>query len=149
MIQFFANGRGRSVPRQQPIFKRQPKYMSPDRLQMSLIQRAGIRAANGSRKQRIADEADALRVSIHTIADPARGMARRGEAMDAETPDRNRLTMFRRLQLCRRGLPAEEIDILRSEIHRHLTKLQNLIDPIGVVRMAVRQTYPNQLQRGA
>ena len=62
--------------------------------------------------------------------------------MDAETPDRDRLTMFRRLQLCARGPPAEEIDILRSEIHRRLTKLQNLLDPIGVVRMAMREANP-------
>ncbi len=60
MVQFFANRRGRSVTRQQAIFRRQPKDVSPDRPQMGLIQRTGIRAANGSRKQRIADETDAL-----------------------------------------------------------------------------------------
>ena len=111
---------------------------------MRAIQRAGIRAANRPGKQRIADEANALRVSIHTIANPTRGMARRGEAMDAEAPGRNCLAMFRRLQLCSGRLPAEKIHILRSKIHRHVTMLQNLLDPIGVIRMAMREANPNQ-----
>ena len=103
MVSFFTNRCGRPVAGQQTIVRRQPKDLSPDRLQMSAMQRGRIRPANRPRKQRIADKADALRVSIDTIADPARGMARRSEAMDAETPDRNPLTLFRRLELCRRG----------------------------------------------
>src|SRR5678815_2757267 len=71
-------------------------------------------------------------------------MARCSETMDTETPDRNRLTIVRRLQLSTGRPPAEEIDILRSEIHRRLTKLQDLLDPIGMVRMAVCEANPHQ-----
>src|SRR5262245_7139030 len=73
-------------------------------------------------------------------------MARRGETMYAETPDRNHLTIFRCLQMRTRGLPAEEIDIPHPKIYRHLATLQNLIDPICMVRMAVRKTNPHQAQ---
>ena len=95
MVQFFANRRGWPVTRQQPILRWQPEYVGPDRPQMDLIQRTGVRAANGSCKQRIADETDALWLSIHTIANPARGMTWRGETMDAETPDRDSATIVR------------------------------------------------------
>src|SRR5688572_15788174 len=76
-------------------------------------------------------------------------MTRRGETMDAETPNLNHLTLFRRLQLCTGRPPTEEIDILRSKIDRHLTKFQNLIDPIGMVRMTVCEanSYEAQMAR--
>src|SRR5438552_9501902 len=113
---------------------------------MGLIERAGIRAANGSCKQRIDDETDALGLGSHSIENPAGGMARRSHAVYAQAPDRDRLTIFRLLQLCTGWPPAEEIDILRSEIHRRLTKLQNLVNPVGMICMAVRQTNPHQAQ---
>src|SRR4026207_139743 len=71
-------------------------------------------------------------------------MARCSETMDTEAPDRNRLPIVRRLQLSTGRPPAEEIDILRSEIHRRLTKLQDLLDPIGMVRRAAWEATPHQ-----
>jgi hypothetical protein len=60
MVQLFTNRRGRSMTRQQPIFRRQSKHVSSDRVEMVLIQCTGIRAPDGSREQRITDEAHAL-----------------------------------------------------------------------------------------
>src|SRR5436853_7126017 len=132
MVEFFSNRRGRSVTWQQPILRGQFEDLGPDRSHMGLIERTGIRPANGSRKQCIADETDALGLGIHSIANPAGGVARRSQTVYAQAPDRDRLTIFRLLQLCTGWPPAEEIDILRSEIHRRLTKLQNLVNPVGM-----------------
>src|SRR5215831_15207478 len=95
MVQLFTNRCGRSMTRQQPIFKRQSKDLSSDRVEMVLIQRTGIRAPNRSREQRITDEAHALWLGLHTIANPAGGMTRRRQAVYPQAPDRDGTSVVR------------------------------------------------------
>ena len=83
---------------------------------MSPVEGVRIGPSDRSGKEGVTNETHRLRLGIDTITDAARRMAWRGETMDAETPNRNCLTMFRRLQLCHGGPPAEEIAILRSLI---------------------------------
>ena len=100
--------------------------------------------SNGSGKESITDETDGLRVGIYSIADTTRCVAGCSETADPKTPDRNGTSVVGGSKTVLRGLPAQETDIVWTQIDWNRPSCQEFVNPLCVVRVPMRQTDAGQ-----
>ncbi len=102
---------------------------------MSTVECVGIGPSDRSGKESVADKTHRQRLGIDPVADTAGRMARCGKTTDAETSDRDDLSIVRGSKTILRRFPMQETDIVRSQIDRNFPPCQEFLNPLCVVRM--------------